>query len=129
MNISNKIEEIRQKPEHIRIRYVWGLVAISMVVVIIIWVFSLEDSFKKVDSGNGQTLPDFKKSLEELNNMNPSIQEINENPSGNESSVSQPPEEQSQTKEKPEDVKGESSINELNTNDTKEITNPLFPIE
>lgn len=44
MSLQNKIEEIRRKPEHIRLRYVWALVAISMFFVIIIWFFSLKAS-------------------------------------------------------------------------------------
>lgn len=42
MNISEKIEEIRQKPEHIRLRYVWFLVILSMTFIFIIWIFSLK---------------------------------------------------------------------------------------
>lgn len=42
MGIQNKLEEIRKRPEHIRLRYVWAMVAISMVFVIIIWFFSLK---------------------------------------------------------------------------------------
>jgi uncharacterized protein YlxW (UPF0749 family) len=42
MNLSEKIEEIRQKPEHIRLRYVWFLVALSMTFIFIIWIFSLK---------------------------------------------------------------------------------------
>lgn len=136
MDISKKIEEIRQKPEHIRIRYVWGSVAVSMVMIVIIWIFSLEDSLKRIDSNNGQvTLPDFKKSLEELNNTNPSIQEMNNESSEAQSSEEkQPAPNQSQPEEKTgggsttEGVKGDSTINDLNK-DTKEIINPLFPIE
>lgn len=45
MNISDKIEEIRQKPEHERMRYVWGMVSVSMFFVIIIWIVSLKDNF------------------------------------------------------------------------------------
>ena len=41
MSIYDKIEQIRQKPEHIRVRYVWICVAISMVFVLGIWVLSL----------------------------------------------------------------------------------------
>ena len=44
MSLQNKIEEIRRKPEHIRLRYVWALVAISMFFIIIIWFFSLKNS-------------------------------------------------------------------------------------
>jgi len=46
MNINRKIEEIRRKPEHIRMRYVWGAVAIAMFFIIIIWLFSLQETFK-----------------------------------------------------------------------------------
>jgi hypothetical protein len=41
MGLYEKIEEIREKPEHIRMRYVWAMVAISMIFVILIWIFSL----------------------------------------------------------------------------------------
>jgi len=44
MSLQNKIEEIRKKPEHIRLRYVWALVAVSMFFIIIIWFFSLKNS-------------------------------------------------------------------------------------
>jgi len=44
MSLQNKIEEIRRKPEHIRLRYVWALVIISMFFIIIIWFFSLKNS-------------------------------------------------------------------------------------
>lgn len=51
----DKIEEIRQKPEHERIRYVWIMVAISMIVIIFIWVVSFKSMFsggEKTNSGN-----------------------------------------------------------------------------
>ena len=41
MGLYEKIEEIRAKPEHIRIRYVWAMVAITMFFVVLIWIFSL----------------------------------------------------------------------------------------
>jgi len=50
----DKIEEIRQKPEHEKIRYVWGMVAISMVLVVFIWMFSFKSMFRgneKINSG------------------------------------------------------------------------------
>jgi len=42
MNLAEKIEAIRQKPEHIRLRYVWFLVVLSMTFIFIIWIFSLK---------------------------------------------------------------------------------------
>lgn len=54
MGISNKIEEIRRKPEHIRLRYVWSLVAVSMFFIIIIWFFSLKaGQIEKAPALNG----------------------------------------------------------------------------
>ena len=44
VNLTEKLENIRRKPEHIRLRYVWALVAISMFFIIIIWFFSLKSS-------------------------------------------------------------------------------------
>ncbi|MFZ5982380.1 MAG: hypothetical protein ACOYS2_02325 [Patescibacteria group bacterium] len=40
MSIYEKIEEIRRKPEHIRLRYVWIMVGISFFIIILIWGLS-----------------------------------------------------------------------------------------
>jgi hypothetical protein len=40
MGIQDKIEEIRRKPEHIRVRYAWMYTAIVMFFVILIWIMS-----------------------------------------------------------------------------------------
>lgn len=45
MNINKKIEEIRMQPEHIRMRWVWGAVGISMFFIFIVWLFSLQALF------------------------------------------------------------------------------------
>ena len=50
MGIMEKVEEIRSKPENIRIRYVWFFVAISMLFVIILWIFSLAASRQESQS-------------------------------------------------------------------------------
>ena len=63
MNIDKKLEEIRQKPEHIRIRYVWAAVAISMAFIILVWLFSFGRGFKSTPQDKS-VLPDFKSSLE-----------------------------------------------------------------
>jgi uncharacterized protein YlxW (UPF0749 family) len=42
MGLMDKIEEIRKKPDHIRMRYVWFFVTLSMLFVIILWIFSLK---------------------------------------------------------------------------------------
>lgn len=77
MGISEKIEEIRKKPEHIRLRYVWGLVAVSMFFVIIIWIFSLKDSFRETKAQNN-SFSGIKNGLEEesANQQLPSLEEV-----------------------------------------------------
>lgn len=75
--IFQKIEEIRQKPEHVRVWYVWGAVGAVMVFVVFIWIFSLHESFRrsspvedvkkieqKLPIGTGETP---KQSIENLN--------------------------------------------------------------
>ncbi len=47
MNLIRYIENIRQKPEHIRKRYVLAGVAISMFFIIIIWLFSLSETLSR----------------------------------------------------------------------------------
>jgi hypothetical protein len=42
VNIYESIENIRSKPEHIRMRYVWAMVAIVMLFVLLIWFFALK---------------------------------------------------------------------------------------
>jgi hypothetical protein len=49
MNIQRKIEEIRRQPEHVRLKYVWGCVAVSMGMVVALWFFSLYASFQKTE--------------------------------------------------------------------------------
>ncbi len=44
--ISNRIEDIRRQPEHIRLKYAWGAVAFSMFFIVAIWIFSLGSLFK-----------------------------------------------------------------------------------
>lgn len=78
MDLNNKIEEIRQKPEHIRLRYVWGGVAISMFFIVIIWVFSLNESMNKVKPTENSSLPDIKQSLEEIQSTKDSIPSISD---------------------------------------------------
>lgn len=71
MNLSDKIEEIRQKPEGQRIIYVWSLVAISMVVVISIWLFSFKEMLKGgVQTNNATETPVGLESIEKMNEKN-----------------------------------------------------------
>lgn len=47
--IETKVKEIRKEPEHIRVRYVWGAVIISMSVVVFIWLISMRVNFLQIN--------------------------------------------------------------------------------
>lgn len=66
-NIWEKIEWVREQPEHIRMRYVFGCLAVSMTFVIGIWLLSLKESFGNISRDVSNTaekgqeqLPDVK---------------------------------------------------------------------
>lgn len=46
--LERKIHDIRKQPEQVRVRYMWGAVAISMVFVTIIWLMSIRINFIKI---------------------------------------------------------------------------------
>ena len=48
MDIDKKIEEIRQKPEHERVKYVYGAVILSMLLIITLWIFSIRESIRDI---------------------------------------------------------------------------------
>jgi hypothetical protein len=56
--IGGKIEEICQKPESVRIRYVWGSVSVVMVLIFLFWIVTLRSGFKA-------SAPDDVKSIQE----------------------------------------------------------------
>jgi len=47
MDLQRKLAEIRRKPEHVRLRYTYAAVAISMFFILLLWIFSLSGSIKK----------------------------------------------------------------------------------
>lgn len=50
MNIFNKIDEIRKQPDHIRLRWAWGLTAVGMFFIIIIWMISFSAQISSLNS-------------------------------------------------------------------------------
>lgn len=48
MNIQEKIEELRAKPEHVRVRYAWAMLAVSMLFVLMIWTFSIKQKVNEL---------------------------------------------------------------------------------
>ncbi|KKR20077.1 MAG: hypothetical protein UT50_C0022G0002 [Candidatus Moranbacteria bacterium GW2011_GWA2_39_41] len=55
MNITEKIEQIRQKPEHIRLRYVWLSVFVSMFLVLTVWYFSAKTQMVQLNGAPSNT--------------------------------------------------------------------------
>lgn len=43
-----KIESIREQPEHIRMRYVVGCIVVSMLFILGIWLLSVGESFRNI---------------------------------------------------------------------------------
>ncbi len=64
MDIIKKIEQIREKPEHIRMRYVIICVTISTLLIVGVWVMSLKSSFN-----NPKEITEDENSLQILNNL------------------------------------------------------------
>lgn len=95
MNINDKIEEIRKKPEHVRLRYVWGGVAIIMLFILIIWIFSLPETFKSSEEEKKISPPaigeEWNQAKEELPSIKEFLEESSENIKELEQNEIQPP--------------------------------------
>lgn len=50
-NLEQWVENIKQKPESVRFRYVLGCVAITMLLVLGVWSLSVTENFRSVSSG------------------------------------------------------------------------------
>lgn len=74
MGLAEKLEEIRKKPEHIRLRYVWFFVSISMAFVLAIWIFSMKAGIKQ-NAGNGNSLGDLSGVVNQIDQQKDSLQD------------------------------------------------------
>lgn len=72
---------MQAQPEHIRVRYVWISVAISMVFIVAIWIFSIGSLFqggeKNAEQSTGSTAS-ISEQLENLKQQAPSIKDFSE---------------------------------------------------
>ena len=75
MNISKKIEQIRRQPEHVRMRWVIGSVAVSMFFVFVIWLFSLQLMFNK-DAQVKNESNGLSETLKQIKETAPSLKDI-----------------------------------------------------
>ena len=74
MGLKNKINEIRRKPEHIRVRYAWFCAIGVTLMVIIIWIFSLFSQRNEITSKEIFT-PDQVQSFQDLNSQKNSLED------------------------------------------------------
>jgi len=81
MNIYEKIEEIRNKPEHIRMRYVWILMIVSMVIIITIWIISFwgAKSRQAIENDPMEVFNDLKSQTQTLDQYKDQADELKDN--------------------------------------------------
>lgn len=84
MGIYDKIEQIRQKPEHVRLRYVWICVAVSMVLVVFIWAISLKNQNYQAQTsgevaGQASIFDELKKQKDSLGQYQQEMSDIKDN--------------------------------------------------
>ncbi|PID52251.1 MAG: hypothetical protein CR972_03130 [Candidatus Moraniibacteriota bacterium] len=72
--IEKTVQNVRQQPEHIRMRWVWISVIIGMIFVTFIWMMSLRISFFTIqaDKQTQETLNDFQKQFSDVTETLPS---------------------------------------------------------
>ncbi|MEI7621456.1 MAG: hypothetical protein WCJ51_02895 [Candidatus Moraniibacteriota bacterium] len=78
INLVEKIEEIRMQPEHIRLRWVWGSVAVSMLLIFVIWIFSITLMFKsenKKPQNSVDIMAELKDQMQQVPNSVGSLEE------------------------------------------------------
>ena len=69
IKIKEKIEQINKEPAHIRMRYVWGCVAVSMFIIFIVWIFSIVSMFtnkQAAPTDNSSGFADTQKQIQDL---------------------------------------------------------------
>ncbi len=72
MKILEKIEEIKRQPEHIRLRWVWGMTVVCMLGIILLWIiilksqsFEFSQDFPSPDSNFSVDFNEQKKSIKD----------------------------------------------------------------
>jgi hypothetical protein len=87
MRLEEKIEAIRRQPDQVRLRWVWGSVIISMLIIFIIWLFSINLMFK---NGNNETPQPTDKLVSDLKDQTSQIKEQAKSLKATTESLSQP---------------------------------------
>lgn len=76
MGLIDKIKKIRRKPEDIRMHYIWALTIISLILVLIVWLWSF--SLEKRASWRFFPLPDLTNSVKDSDEQKRDIQNTTE---------------------------------------------------
>ncbi len=78
MDINKKIEEIRQKPERERLKYVLFWVVGCMIFIVLIWLLSLSSSFtnRTQENEEDQQVTELKQQVQEIKKSTPSIEQF-----------------------------------------------------
>lgn len=140
MGLSQKLEEIKQKPEHIRIRYVWISVLVSMFLIVIIWFFSIQARIASVGEKSIKATGNLQEQFNKLKDSAPSIDDLvktSGNPAGSSEGVAssavqnQEPGsgEQSSNQSSQPQTNNPTNANEQTVKGKESVNNNTFPIE
>ena len=76
MSLDKKLESIRQKPEHIRKRYVWASVILCMLFVLMIWFFSIKTNFSSTNEESSSSFTQIQEQFDESGESLPQMPSI-----------------------------------------------------
>ncbi len=83
MKLEEKIEAIRRQPDHIRLRWVWGSVLLSMLLIFIIWIFSINLMLKngkdELPENTDSLVSDLKDQTNQIKEQAKSLKDSTEN--------------------------------------------------
>jgi hypothetical protein len=75
--IGRKVEEIRQEPEFVRVRYVWAAVAVVMVLIFSFWVMTLRSGFRASAPADVKSIQDaIPASMKDIESQGESISDM-----------------------------------------------------
>jgi hypothetical protein len=79
--MESKVKEIRKQPEHIRMKYVWICMGISMFIIIFIWLLTMKTTILNIDSpATSETSESFEELQQQIQNINKVKDSTNQRP-------------------------------------------------
>ena len=120
MSLAEKIEKIKKEPEHIRLRYVWLCVFLSMFFVITLWIFSLQAN-NTVETDEIDGIMDLNSFGEELDQQKKILQQTTKSIQDSSEKI----ETETET-DRVSDVAGEIELTETVEKEVEQNTKPNF---